>query len=90
MIGAMARELGMSRRTIERWNEIDAADLAALARHTIVEHTRDQVIELHERTPFSRADPAAIREVVAGQILGPTPGSLRSNASKRRGSLGEL
>ena len=43
----------------------DAADRAALTRLTMVEETRDQVIELLERTPFGRADLAAIRDVVA-------------------------
>ena len=43
----------------------DAADRAALTRLKIVEETRDQVIELLERTPFGRADLAAIRDVVA-------------------------
>ena len=31
----------------------------------MVEERRDQVIELLERTPFGRADLAAIREVIA-------------------------
>jgi hypothetical protein len=44
----------------------DAADRAALARHTVVEQRRDQVIELLERTPFTSADLAVIREVVVG------------------------
>jgi len=43
----------------------DAADRAAITRLRIVEETRDQVIELLERTPFGRADLAAIRDVVA-------------------------
>jgi len=43
----------------------DAADRAALTRLKIVEETRDQVIEILERTPFGRADLAAIRDVVA-------------------------
>jgi hypothetical protein len=41
------------------------ADRAALTRLKIVEETRDQVIELLERTPFGRGDLAAIRDVVA-------------------------
>src|SRR5271154_665719 len=34
----------------------DAADRAALSRHTLVQRTRDQVIGLLERTPFSSLD----------------------------------
>ena len=48
-----------------RGTKQDAADRAALARLKIVEGTRDRVIELLERTPFGRADLAAIRDVVA-------------------------
>jgi len=48
-----------------RGTKQDAADRAALTRLKIVEETRDQVIELLERTPFGRADLAAIRDVVA-------------------------
>jgi len=54
----------------------DAADRAAVTRLKIVEEARDQVIELLERTPFGRADLAAIRDVVvaleasAGQAEG--------------------
>ena len=43
----------------------DAADRAALTSLKSVEETRNQVIELLERTPFGRADLAAIRDVVA-------------------------
>jgi hypothetical protein len=43
----------------------DAADRAALTRLKIVEAARDQVIDLLERTPFGRADLAAIRDMVA-------------------------
>ena len=42
----------------------DAVDRTALIRLEIVEETRNQVIELLERTPFGRADLAAIRDVV--------------------------
>src|SRR5947209_4431318 len=48
-----------------RGTKQDTADRAALTRLKIVEETRDQVIELLERTPFGRADLAAIRDVVA-------------------------
>ncbi|MCA1648650.1 MAG: hypothetical protein LC797_25365 [Chloroflexi bacterium] len=43
----------------------DADDHAALARLERVQQARDQVIALLERTPFGRADLAAIRGVVA-------------------------
>ena len=43
----------------------DAADRAALTRLKIVEAARDQIIDLLERTPFGRADLAAIRHMVA-------------------------
>jgi hypothetical protein len=43
----------------------DAADRAALTRLKIVEAARDQIIDLLERTPFGRADLAAIRDMVA-------------------------
>ena len=42
----------------------DAADRAALIRLKLIQETREQVIELLERTPFGRADLAAIRDVV--------------------------
>jgi len=48
-----------------RGTKQDAADRAALTRLKFVEERRDQVIELLERTPFGRADLAAIRDVVA-------------------------
>jgi hypothetical protein len=48
-----------------RGTKQDAADRAALTRLKLVEERRDQVIELLERTPFGRADLAAIRDVVA-------------------------
>jgi len=43
----------------------DAADRAALTRLEIVEAARDQIIDLLERTPFGRADLAAIRDMIA-------------------------
>jgi hypothetical protein len=52
-----------------RGTKQDPADHAALTRLKLVEETRDQAIELLERTPFGRADLAAIRalEASAGQ-----------------------
>jgi hypothetical protein len=47
-----------------RGKKQDAADRAALIRLKIIHEKRDQVIELLARTPFGRADLAAIREVV--------------------------
>ncbi len=42
----------------------NADDRAALVRLRLIQETREQVIELLERTPFGRADLAAIRDVV--------------------------
>jgi hypothetical protein len=45
----------------------DAADRAALLRLKLIQEACEQVIELLERTPFGRADLAAIRDVVAAR-----------------------
>ncbi len=61
----LAPAVGEALVATARGTKQDAADRAALTRLKIVEETRDQVIELLERTPFGRADLAAIRDVVA-------------------------
>ena len=61
----LAPTVGDALVAIARGTKQDASDRAALSRLKIIEDTRDQVIELLERTPFGRADLAAIRDVVA-------------------------
>jgi hypothetical protein len=65
ILAELAPAVGDALVATARGTKQDAADRAALTRLKIVEETRDQVIELLERTPFGRADLAAIRDVVA-------------------------
>src|SRR5258708_7130109 len=62
----------------------DAADRAAVTRLKIVEEVRDRVIELLERTPFGRADLAAIRDVVAA--LEASAGQAEEQAAPEEGA----
>ncbi len=62
---AVAPAIGDALVATARGAKQDAGDRAALSRLKVVEATRDQVIELLERTPFSSADLIAIRKVVA-------------------------
>ena len=65
LVETLAPAVGDALVATARGAKQDAADRAALTRLKIVEETRDQVIELLERTPFGRADLAAIRDVAA-------------------------
>jgi hypothetical protein len=61
---ALVPAIGDALVATARGKKQDAADRAALIRLKIIQEKRDQVIELLARTPFGRADLAAIREVV--------------------------